>query len=126
MMMLVRDCHIDYAPEIALAAIREANGSKKQQMLGVARLTIETANVNLDAHYASEHAGVSPGPHVSLSVSATGSGIEGGTMAGTFGPFFPPSDRAPGTRRGPPPAMGLARHGGAPAGGERDDAGPLR
>jgi len=42
--MLVRYCHIDYDREIALAAIREPKGRKKQQMLGVARLTIETAN----------------------------------------------------------------------------------
>lgn len=42
--MLVRYCHIDYDREIALAAIREPKGKKKQQMLGVARLSIETAN----------------------------------------------------------------------------------
>jgi acetyltransferase len=43
--MLVRYCHIDYDREIALAAIREPKGKKKMMMLGVARLTIETANV---------------------------------------------------------------------------------
>ena len=43
--MLVRYCHIDYDREIALAAIREPKGKKKKMMLGVARLTIETANV---------------------------------------------------------------------------------
>ncbi len=42
--MLVRYCHIDYDREIALVAIREAKGRKKRAMLGVARLTIETAN----------------------------------------------------------------------------------
>ncbi len=42
--MLVRYCHIDYDREIALAAIREGKGRKKNAMLGVARLTIETAN----------------------------------------------------------------------------------
>ena len=43
--MLVRYCHIDYDREIALAAIRQPKGRKKKMMLGVARLTIETANV---------------------------------------------------------------------------------
>jgi acetyltransferase len=43
--MLVRYCHIDYDREIALVAIREPKGKKKRMMLGVARLTIETANV---------------------------------------------------------------------------------
>ncbi len=43
--MLVRYCHIDYDREIALVAISEPKGrGKKKQMLGVARLTIETAN----------------------------------------------------------------------------------
>ena len=42
--MLVRYCHIDYDREIALAAIREGKGKKKKAMLGVARLSIETAN----------------------------------------------------------------------------------
>jgi acetyltransferase len=42
--MLVRYCHIDYDREIALVAIRESKGRKKSSMLGVARLTIETAN----------------------------------------------------------------------------------
>ncbi len=43
--MLVRYCHIDYDREIALAAIREPKGRKKKLMIGIARLTIETANV---------------------------------------------------------------------------------
>ncbi len=42
--MLVRYCHIDYDREIALTAIREGKGKKKKAMLGVARLSIETAN----------------------------------------------------------------------------------
>ncbi|MBE3034411.1 MAG: GNAT family N-acetyltransferase [Actinobacteria bacterium] len=42
--MAVRYCHIDYDREIALVAIRENKGKKRESMLGVARLTIETAN----------------------------------------------------------------------------------
>jgi acetyltransferase len=42
--MLVRYCHIDYDREIALAAVAQPKGRRKKQMLGVARLTIETAN----------------------------------------------------------------------------------
>jgi acetyltransferase len=40
--MLVRYCHIDYDREIAIVAI--GGKGRKRQMLGVARLTIETAN----------------------------------------------------------------------------------
>ena len=42
--MAVRYCHIDYDREIALVAVREAKGKKKELMLGVARLAIETAD----------------------------------------------------------------------------------
>jgi acetyltransferase len=42
--MLVRYCHIDYDREIALVAVHKQKGAEKQIMLGVARLTIETAN----------------------------------------------------------------------------------
>ena len=42
--MLVRYCHIDYDREIALVAVYRPKDAEKQIMLGVARLTIETAN----------------------------------------------------------------------------------
>ena len=42
--MLVRYCHIDYDREIALVAITPAKGKQPARMLGVARLSIETAN----------------------------------------------------------------------------------
>ena len=42
--MLVRYCHIDYDREIALVALEPAKAKKPARMLGVARLTIETAN----------------------------------------------------------------------------------
>ena len=42
--MLVRYCHIDYDREIALAAVEQPKGKRRKRMLGVARLTIETAN----------------------------------------------------------------------------------
>jgi len=43
--MVVRYCHIDYDREIALCAIREPKGRRKKPlMLGVARLSIETAD----------------------------------------------------------------------------------
>ncbi len=42
--MLVRYCHIDYDREIAIAAITQPKGRKKNEMLGVARLSIETTS----------------------------------------------------------------------------------
>ncbi len=42
--MLIRYCHIDYDREIALVAVRKGKAAGSDMMLGVARLTIETAN----------------------------------------------------------------------------------
>jgi len=42
--MLVRYCHIDYDREIALVALEPGKTKKPARMLGVARITIETAN----------------------------------------------------------------------------------
>ena len=42
--MLVRYCHIDYDREIALAAVTLPKNRRKPQMVGVGRITIETAN----------------------------------------------------------------------------------
>ena len=42
--MLVRYCHIDYDREIALAVVIQPKDGRKQQMIGVGRLTLESAN----------------------------------------------------------------------------------
>ena len=45
--MLVRYCHIDYDREIAIVAISQPKArARRSQMLGVARLSIETANAD--------------------------------------------------------------------------------
>ena len=57
-------------------------------MPGGGRLTIETADVELDAHYADAHPGSLPGPHVMLAVSDSGEGMAPETLAMIFEPFF--------------------------------------
>ena len=52
------------------------------------RLTIETANAELDASYIEEHPEASPGRHVALAVSDTGAGMDEDTLAHVFEPFF--------------------------------------
>ena len=64
------------------------------------RLLIETANAELDQHYAALNPGVVPGQYVMLAVSDTGTGIPAELLNKVFDPFFTTKDVGKGTGLG--------------------------
>jgi PAS domain S-box-containing protein len=104
--------HIEIKTVLAenLAAVKSDAGQLEQVLMNLCvnardampdggRLTLETQNVELDEDFVRVHVGSSAGPHVLLTVTDTGSGMDATTQARIFEPFF--------TTKGPGHGTGL-------------------
>jgi len=75
-------------------------------------ITIETANVELDANYANTHPLAKPGHYVMVAVSDTGCGIAPEIQARIFEPFYTTKEKGKGTGLGLSTVYGIVEQSG--------------
>ncbi|MEX0625370.1 MAG: ATP-binding protein [Chloroflexota bacterium] len=121
--------HIDFMTALAPEPLRvRADPSQLEQVLvnlvanardampSGGKLTVEVAEVELDALYAATHPEVVPGPYVMIAVSDTGSGMSDEVREHVFEPFYTTKEGSGGTGLGLATVYGVVKQSGGSIG----------